>query len=137
MFRDLVSISAKVFLSGRSCKYVIAFTLLIAIHEVLYLSDALVPLYIALSVFFIISAFYADKQLLYQVKEGFTICGAKRAQLRIVLYLYAILLSFSVAAPQIMVFIYRGLETYGIVLLLLAVISISLIYKEISVRMNL
>ncbi len=137
MFRDLISISAKVFLSGCSCRYVVAFTLLIAIHEVLYLNDTLVSLYIALSALFIISAFYADKQLLYQVKEGFMICGAKRVQLRVVLYLYAILLSFSVATPQIIVFIYRGLEIYGIVLLLVVVILVSLIYKEISVRLNL
>ncbi len=137
MLRDLVSIPVKVFLSGRSCRYVAAFTLLIAIHEVLYLNNALVPLYISLSALFIISAFYADKQLLYQVKESFTICGAKRVQLRVVLYLYAVLLSFSIAIPQIIVFIYRGLEIYGIVLLLVVVILVSLIYKEISMRLNL
>ena len=136
MFRKLMLIAIKIYVYGRSCKYAAIFVFLLTIHELLHMKDVLIPLYALLSLLFIVSAFYADNLLLYQVKEGLTICGAKRDQVRVVLYTYAALLSLTTLSPQSAVLIYYGLSLHACILELLVLMTTFLL-MEIYVRLGL
>jgi len=136
VFRKLMLIAVKLYVHGRSCRYAAIFVPLIIVHEILYIKGVLIPLYALLSFLFVVSALYADSLLLYQVKEGLIICGAKRGQLRMVMYTYAILLSLTTISPQSVVLAYYGLFLYACILKLLILI-VTFLLMEIYVRVNL
>ena len=136
MFRKLMLIAIKLYVHGRSCKYAAILVPLIIVHETLYIKGILIPLYTLLSFLFVVSAFYADSLLLYQVKEGLIICGARRSQLRMVMYTYAILLSLTITSPQSVVLTCYGLSLYACILKLL-ILVITFLLMEMYVRVSL
>ena len=136
MFRKLMLIAIKLYIHGCSCRYAAIFVPLIIVHEILYVQGVLIPLYALLSLLFIVSAFYADNSLLHQVKEGLIICGARRSQLRVVMYTYAVLLSLMISFPQSVVLTYYGLSLYACILKLL-ILVIAFLLMEMYVRVNL
>ncbi len=133
MSTEVIKLFLKVYTISMGLRYAIILSIVILIHEILFLSTSNIWLYVSIIPCSLATLVYADKKLLRELHEVLIICGSRKLVLLVYKVLYTVFMVLSSCLVPSTYMIVKGYGVPGFLLFTLSVIVVLMIQRFVVV----